>query len=154
DPGSCDAVVEWTAPTASDNCSVLLSSSHNSGDVFLVGTTTVTYTATDGAGNTATCSFNVTVVDTELPTITCPADLTDVSADAGSCDATGVNLGAPVVADNCIDFTYTNDAPASFPVGTTVVTWTVTDASNNTATCTQNVTVVDTELPTITGRAD
>src|SRR5690606_27947525 len=31
DPGSCDAVVTWTAPTASDNCSVSLSSSHNSG---------------------------------------------------------------------------------------------------------------------------
>src|SRR5690606_7280428 len=104
--------------------------------------------------NTATCTQNVTVVDTELPTITCPADLTDVSAYAGSCDATGVNLGTPVVSDNCIDFTYANDAPASFPVGTTVVTWTVTDASNNTATCTQNVTVVDTELPTITCPAD
>ena len=54
-------IVNWTAPTASDNCSVNLTSDHNSGDSFPVGTTAVTYTATDVAGNTSTCSFNVIV---------------------------------------------------------------------------------------------
>ncbi len=65
--GACSNSVTWTAPTATDNCSVTLTSTHNSGDVFPIGaTTSVTYTATDGAGNTALCSFDVTV----LPEIT------------------------------------------------------------------------------------
>ncbi len=56
--------VTWTEPTASDNSgSVELTSTHLPGDQFGVGETTVTYTATDDAGNTATCSFVVTVED-------------------------------------------------------------------------------------------
>jgi hypothetical protein len=43
----------------------------------------------------------------------------------------------------------TNDAPGAFPIGVTTVTWTVTDNSGNTATCTQNVTVTDNVNPTI-----
>jgi len=43
----------------------------------------------------------------------------------------------------------TNDAPALFPIGTTVVTWTAKDASGNTATAKQNVTVVDGQPPVI-----
>ncbi|MFN8165960.1 MAG: HYR domain-containing protein [Bacteroidia bacterium] len=38
-----------------------------SGSFFTVGTTTVTSTATDAAGNTSTCSFDVTVTDGENP---------------------------------------------------------------------------------------
>ncbi|MFZ5939423.1 MAG: HYR domain-containing protein [Bacteroidota bacterium] len=68
--------VSWTEPTASDNSgTVELTSTHQPGDQFAPGTTTVTYTATDAAGNTASCSFDVTVVDhtgtdnLELPTV-------------------------------------------------------------------------------------
>ncbi|MFM9057499.1 MAG: HYR domain-containing protein, partial [Bacteroidota bacterium] len=58
----CGAVATWTAPTATDNCSLAsLTSSHASGSSFPVGTTVVTYTATDVAGNVSTCSFNVTI---------------------------------------------------------------------------------------------
>ncbi|HTL83079.1 MAG TPA: HYR domain-containing protein [Bacteroidia bacterium] len=60
----CTAIVNWTAPTAADNCSVAsFTSNHNSGDVFPIGTTAVTYTALDPSGNSATCSFNVTVLN-------------------------------------------------------------------------------------------
>jgi len=48
-----------------------------------VGTNLVTWTATDGGGNTATCQQQVIVRDIQSPTITCPADVT-VVADAGS----------------------------------------------------------------------
>lgn len=52
-----------------------------------------------------------------------------VSADANSCDATGVTLGTPVTSDNCSGtITVTNDAPSVFPVGNTTVTWTAKDA--------------------------
>jgi hypothetical protein len=48
----------------------------------------------------------------------------------------------------------TNDAPAVFPIGTTIVHWTATDASGNTATCNQNVTVVDNQIPVLTAPAN
>lgn len=69
----CSAVVTWTAPTATDNNvdeSPSITSNYTSGHSFPVGTTTVTYTATDWAGNTSTCSFNVTVKDNTSPGIT------------------------------------------------------------------------------------
>ena len=57
------AVVTWTVPTATDNSgeAVTLTSDYSPGDVFLLGNTTVTYTATDVYGNTGTYSFNVEV---------------------------------------------------------------------------------------------
>src|SRR5690554_1873960 len=149
--GVCGASATWTAPTASDNCGVsTFTSTHNSGDVFPVGTTTVTYTATDASNNTATCSFNVTVTDNENPTILCQPNVSAI-ADLNGCeaDAAGVNLGTPVTSDNCGVDDITNDAPTIYPVGTTVVTWTVTDIHGNSATCTQNVVVTDTQAPII-----
>lgn len=60
--GQTSAAVTWVAPTATDNCSgVILTSSHQPGAIFPCGNTTVIYTARDGCGNTATCSFTVTV---------------------------------------------------------------------------------------------
>ena len=57
------AVVTWTEPTATDNSgSVTLTSSHNSGDMFSIGITTVTYTATDGASNTVIVMFTVEII--------------------------------------------------------------------------------------------
>ena len=63
---SCETPVTWTSPLAFDNCLVLLTSTHEPGDVFSVGTTAVTYTATDTSGNTITESFNITVTPIEL----------------------------------------------------------------------------------------
>jgi uncharacterized protein YjiK/2',3'-cyclic-nucleotide 2'-phosphodiesterase (5'-nucleotidase family) len=65
-----------------------------------------------------------------------------------SCSATAVALGTPATADNCSVVNLTNNAPTTFPIGTTTVTWTATDASGNTATATQTVTV--TTLPAAT----
>lgn len=64
DPGENSAVVDWVEPFATDNCTVVsLTSTHNPGDSFPVGTTTVSYTATDQCGNTASCSFDITVLE-------------------------------------------------------------------------------------------
>ena len=93
--------VNWTAPTVSDNCggTLTLTTTKNPGTIFNLGTTLVTYTATDAAGNTSTCSFNVIVQDNTNPVIAgCPSNIT-VSANA-SCQAT-VNWTAPTVSDNC-----------------------------------------------------
>jgi HYR domain len=149
----CSTAVSWTAPTATDNCGdVTLTSTHNPGHTFAKGTTLVTYTATDDAGNTATCSFNVTVDDAINPVITgCPSNIT-VSANA-SCQAT-VNWTAPTVSDNCggtLTLTTTKNPATIFNVGTTVVTYTATDAAGNTSTCSFNVTVQDNTNPVIAG---
>ncbi|MBL7924995.1 MAG: HYR domain-containing protein [Bacteroidia bacterium] len=67
--GLCGANVSWTAPTAADpdNCLAPLSftSSHNPGDFFPIGTTTVTYTANDGVNPAVVCSFDVVVTPSE-----------------------------------------------------------------------------------------
>ena len=88
----------------------------------------------------------MTVVDDTDPVITCPGNIT-VGNDAGNCDAV-VNPGVTAT-DNC-SATVSTDAPAGnvFPVGTTTVTATATDASNNTASCSFTVTVNDVEAPT------
>ncbi len=72
-----------------------------------------------------------------------------MSADAGTCAATNVALGSPVAGDNCGVAAVTNDGLASYPVGTNVVTWTVTDTSGNTNSCQQRVIVLDSQAPTI-----
>ena len=151
DAGACSADaanVTLGNPTAADNCSV--TTSNDAPSSFPVGTTTVTWTAVDPSGNDVTATQTVTVVDNIDPTITAPADVT-VNVDAGQCSAAAANvtLGTPVTADNCAVSSTTNDAPNSFPVGTTTVTWTVTDASGRTATASQDVTVVDNIDPTL-----
>ena len=55
DAGECGAIVSRTDPTATDNCGDLtLTSNHNPGDFFPVGTTVVTYVAVDQYGNATT----------------------------------------------------------------------------------------------------
>lgn len=148
DAGQCSAIVTWAPAAAADNCSIdTMFSSANSGDAFPVGVTVVTYVVIDGSGNTDTATFTITVLDNEMPTVTCPIDIT-VNADSGNCSASGVSLGSVTVMDNCAT-TSANDAPSVFPVGVTVVTHTVTDAGGNTVTCQQNVTVVDDQAPGI-----
>ena len=102
---------------------------------------------TDVNGNTATCTQNVTVRDNQNPTISI-GNVT-VNADNGACAATNVNLGAPTTGDNCGVQGTSNDGPASYPVGTTTVNWTVTDVNGNTNTTTQTVTVVDNQAPIV-----
>ncbi|MFC4400789.1 HYR domain-containing protein, partial [Mariniflexile soesokkakense] len=148
DAGLCTASgVALGSPITSDNCSVA-SVTNDAVQPFALGDTTVTWTVTDGSGNTATCTQIVTVIDNELPTITCPTNV-NANTDSGLSTASGVVLGSPSVADNCSVASVTNDAPTSFPIGDTTFTWTVTDGSGNIATCTQTVTITDNENPSI-----
>src|SRR5581483_6535095 len=96
--GVCSSNVTFSV-TATDNCAVTnLVSNPASGFAFPVGVTTVTNTVTDASGNTSRCTFTVTVLDTQAPVITCPANIT-VNAAAGSCSS---NVTFSVTAtDNC-----------------------------------------------------
>jgi len=149
DIDSCFATnVTLGIATASDNCTGFVIT-NDKPISFPIGTTLVTWTATDASGNKTTATQNITVLDTQKPVIT-PPQAVSVSADVDSCVATNVALGTASASDNCTGFIITNDKPLSFPIGTTVVTWTVTDASGNKATATQNITVLDTQIPIIT----
>jgi len=153
DADSCVAtsVDLGTPPVATDFCGVD-TVENDAPESFPLGETTVTWTITDTAGRTATCQQLVTVADVEAPTVMCAADI-EVDADAGACVATNVDVPLPMsAADNCtdaFDLDFSNDAPMAFPIGDTIVTWTVNDESMNAGTCQITVTVRDVEPPTI-----
>src|SRR5258708_14162031 len=109
---------------------------------------TVTSTATDAHGNSATCSFTVTVNDTQLPVISCSTNrVVDVFSGTCSSNVTFVVTAA----DNCpgVSVVSVPASGSSFAVGTTTVTSTATDAHGNSATCSFTVTVSDNEPPSI-----
>lgn len=156
---TCDQVATWTEPTATDNCGGAVSwvRSHIPGSIFPVGTTTVTYTATDGSGNSATCSFVITVIDNTPPTFTPPANLT-IYVNASCSYNASISITGDVnnEADNCplggAQAVFT-DAVANGPCpGTFVITrtWTLTDAHSNTTTHNQIITVADNIAPALT----
>lgn len=157
DAGVCGATVTYTVPVSGGCGTKTLKQTAGlaSGAVFPVGVTTNTFVVTDAAGGTATCSFTVTVNDTENPTINCPVNITR-NADPGSCGAV-VNYTVNF-ADNCtgavIQQTSGLASGATFPAGTTANTFVVTDAAGHTATCSFTVTVTDNIAPTFTKPAD
>ena len=105
---------------------------------------------TDPGELSATDTVVIAVQDTTPPSLAPPAD---VVAEQTSAAGTAVDLGSPTVSDVCDPAPgVTNDAPGVFPLGETLVTWTATDASGNTATAQQTVTVVDTTRPKLTVR--
>lgn len=158
DPGSCSATIDPGTATATDNCDSPQVTGARSDNQPLdapypKGTTTITWTASDSS-NTVSCSQTVTVNDTENPAITCPANIT-TDAEQGTC-AAHVTPGTPTASDNCGSPTVTGSRSdgqpltATYPVGTTTITWTATDSSGNHSSCNQTITVRDTQPPIIT----
>lgn len=170
DFNNCEASYTISAPPLSDNCagpytweasfggnsngnpsnfSGIADGASSSAITFYEGTTTVTLNAIDAAGNVSTgCSFTVGVIDDTPPIITCASSVM-INTTPGLCTGT-TTLGVPFVSDNCSVGIPTDDAPATYPIGSTIVTWTVSDVSGNTEICTQTITVADNEIPTIT----
>jgi Ca2+-binding RTX toxin-like protein len=109
--------------------------SHPTGGLFPLGTTTVGGVAVDRAGNRAEGAFTITVVDTTAPTLLAPPAITISTCAVPS-------LGQPTATDAVSTPVVTNDAPALFPLGVTVVTWRAVDAAGNASTATQEVTAV------------
>ncbi len=147
--GSSSALVTFAA-TATDNVGVTsLTYSQASGAAFLIGTTTVTATATDAAGNSSQCSFTVTVRDVEAPVITCPADVV-IGTESGL--ATAVVNFSVTATDNsgfAPMLTYSKNFGTEFPLGTTTVAVVATDLNGNSSQCSFTVTVVDDDAPQI-----
>jgi len=142
-PDQCSATVTFNV-TATGLPTPTVTCAPPSGSVFQKGNTTVNCTAANGTQPNATCSFTVTVNDTQPPSITCPANITIKTPQAGD-PCVIVNYPPPVVTDNCPGATVVCTPPSGscFPLGTTTVTCTATDTSSNTATCTFKVNVFD-----------
>jgi hypothetical protein len=160
DPGQCDAVVYYTAPVGQDTCSGAVTVQVGglaSGAFFPLGKTTNTFQATDGAGNSAACSFVVTVNNAEPPVITWFTNAmvgADTNCQAVMPDVTGTNYILAMV--NCGSVTVTQSVATNtvLGLGTNEVVLGAFDAAGNVAYCTNYVLVVDQTPPSITCPAD
>lgn len=130
--GPSGVVMSFSA-TATDQISgsVPVTCSPASGATFPLGTTTVTCTASDGAANTATGSFAVTVRDTTPPALTLPSPIADATGPEGaavSFQTTGSDLVDGAVIPIC-----TATSGAIFAIGDTTVECTAADSARNEA---------------------
>ncbi len=134
DPGDCSAVVLFVPPSGASLISGL-----PSGSTFPVGTTTNTYMQD---GDTATCSFLVTVIDSEPPEISCPEDIIQ-SYDDGICQS--VTFEQPTATDNCGVSSLVQTGGLSsgsvFPIGSNLITFQASDAAGNTSICSFSITI-------------
>ena len=157
DVGRCDAQVTLGTPTTAGGTPPITLAATPTGP-YLLGTSSVTWTATDASGTRASATQLVTVRDQELPSVVQPPNVSTVT-DLGKPTAS-VSPGVATATDNCPGVTVTgarNDGQAlnaPYPVGQTIITWTATDASANTANASQSVTVADNEPPTLVVPAD
>ncbi|XP_033122234.1 hyalin-like, partial [Anneissia japonica] len=144
--GTTAMLVTWEEPVATDNVGIqVLSPTHNPSSAFPVGETVVTYVAIDTSGNSDQCTFTVTVeefIDSNAPTINgCPNDI--------SVETSSANIPLPITwieptaADNSGDVVLnsTHSPGTSFDLGSTTVTYTATDTSENTDICTFHIEV-------------
>lgn len=152
----CDDFIFFNDPSATDNCGIAnttqLSGIPNLND-FPIGNTLQTFVFTDYAGNSDTCSFMITVLDTHPPFVLCPINANE-NGQQGS-NSTAVNgLELFFVSDGCniMDTTFqltgatvgsgVSDASGiTFSQGVTFGKYIVSDASNNKDSCTFTVNI-------------
>ncbi|APG64713.1 hypothetical protein LPB136_04765 [Tenacibaculum todarodis] len=139
-----------TTPTTTDGCdpSTINGTTTTTFPITTLGTTVVTWTFTDASGNSTTANQNVIIQDTTAPVTPTIADETF------ECSGTPTT---PTTTDACDPATINGTTTTTFPIttlGTTVVTWTFTDASGNSTTANQNVIVQDTTAPVTPTIAD
>lgn len=151
--GQPGAVVTFGSAEPFGDCGTV-TASPASGSFFPVGASTVTVTSSTGGG---TCSFQVTVVDEDAPTISCPANVTTSTED---CAPAQVDPGTPTASPAGVTVMgeRSDDLPLTdlYPVGVTTIVWTATDSLGRFASCTQTITVntTDPEPPTVTAPDD
>ncbi len=130
-----------------DNCqNYSITQTPAQGTVVQAGVSNIQLEVMDAGGNIAQCSFNVTINEIVLPTITCPNDIV-------TCDPL-VNYTAPSFNDNCVATLAQTDASgltagSTFPIGITSQEYTVTDGSGNATTCSFQVQVLEFPAPAV-----
>jgi hypothetical protein len=139
--GPSGAVITFTA-SASDvvDGSLTPTCAPSSGSTFALGSTSVTCSATNKAGNTGSASFKVTVVDRTPPKLTLPSDMT-VPATSSSGAVVTFSASASDLVDGSVPVTCTPASGSTFPAGTTSVSCSATDNAGNSASGSFKVTV-------------
>ena len=150
---SAGAVVSYTITATDDSgvAPVISCGGHESGTTFPLGSTTVSCTATDAAGNVAAAPlFTVTVQDTTPPTLTLPSDIT-VEADSGSGKVVTYSASASDAVSGSLPANCSPASGSTFPIGTTTVNCSATDGAGKSANGSFAVTVTDSTGPAFSG---
>ncbi len=145
---NCPAVPVFEVATATDECGSAFTLTPNDvtspGDCAGSYSVTRTWTATDACGNSSTASQTINVQDITAPELVCPPQF-EVTTNVLNTYVGAIGIASAT--DNCdASVSITNNAPAVFPLGTTIVTWTATDECGNISTCQQNVIVSSTPI--------
>ncbi len=131
------------AASTSDNCSNPTMNISINDTWFPLGNTEVSIYSVDDMANSTQTTVTIKVQDTIPPTITTPANII--------LEATGIkniiDIGQATATD-IFSIEITNNAPPSFPLGKTLVTWTATDSNGNSTHSNQEIIVRDTTAPT------
>ena len=151
--GFAGSIVDFIPPNAVDLGEprlVTCAPARNS--TFALGTTTVTCSASDGRGNTGTATFKVTIVDTTPPTLIPPGDFSAYAVENSGTFPSDDSVQKFVFGAHVSDIadphpTLATDTPSFFPVGTTTVHFTATDASGNKATGSAKLTILPKPAP-------
>ena len=149
---SCGAELTWMQPLATDNAdSVLYSRTDTSGTFFSVGVDTVMIFAMDLSGNTDTCSFTVTIIDTIAPAWDGTLDTLVIQTATDTCGVftDSVSLTAPTIVEACGLDTLYHNAANYYALGEHDVYWYATDVHGNTDSILQRLVVQETVLPEI-----
>lgn len=156
DPGLCGAVISYIvdSPVGCSGGTLTQTAGQASGSNFPVGTTTNTFEYDDGTNPIQTCSFDVTINDTEAPLTVCQNITIQLDASGNASITAGdVDNGST---DNCaIDsLSISQSSFTCADIGANNVTLTATDVNGNSATCVAIVTVEDTMPPVLACPAD
>ena len=138
------AIGDITIPEATDNCDGPIMATT---DITppITASTTIMWTYTDAAGNTATQTQEV-VIDDDMPPMPNPRN--NLSKITRQCSLKESELTVPAATDNCTSSVTVTNNVVNFPImSDTTITWIYTDGANNTVTQTQQVTIADTTDP-------
>lgn len=138
-PGGANVTYTATATDAQDG-PLTPACAPASGSLFPVGGTQVNCSVTDSSGLSAAGSFTVTVTDTAPPSLNLPSDITAEATGPGGA-AISYTATATDLVDGPVPVSCTPASSGTFPVGTTTVSCSATDAHGNTATGSFKVTV-------------
>ena len=151
---NCDYTIpDYTSLlNTTDNCDLIPTITQVPAVGTLVNSDTViSLLATDDSGNSSSCSFNLTLVDTIKPIINCFGDTSDYFNE-NCLFVLGDYTNRAIVNDNCdnnLSIVQT-PSPGIFLISDTIITLTVTDFSNNSSSCSFNLSLFDSITPLLT----